>query len=355
MTGAMSSPFTLRLPSPLPVVEVEGRRVVRTDGIDVPVTNLDKVYWPPDPAGGTDAITKGDLLTYYWNVAPVIVPHLHDRPLTLRRLPDGIAGPTFFQRNAPDWTPDWVPLCAIEPADSKVDETVVVHNRAHLLFVANLGAIEMHPLHSRCVRYDQPDHLVLDLDPMEPAAFDEALVIAHQLKVVLDHLGLRGYPKTSGATGVQVFVPVEDKHSYEETRTLAEAMGALVVQTASDLATMEWSIGKRKGKVFIDHKMNRRAASLASVYSARPRPGGTVSAPITWDEVAERAVRPSDFTMESIFERLATFGDLFEPVITQPQDLDDALRTLGVRASRADISQGRVRAHVTERKRTRRG
>ena len=345
----MPHTFTLRLPGPLPVTEEDGRTVVTTDGIDVPVSNLGKVYWPDE------GITKGDLLAYYWNVADVIVPHLHDRPLTLKRLPDGVTGPRFFQRNAPGWTPDWIPLCALEPADSKVDETVVVHNRAHLLFVANLGAIEMHPLHSRCVRYDQPDYLVLDLDPMEPAAFDEALVVAHQLKVVLDHLGLRGYPKTSGATGVQVYVPVEEKHSYEETRNLAEKMGTLIVRTSPDLATMEWSVEKRAGKVFIDHKMNRRAASLASPYSVRPLPRAPVSAPITWDEVAERRVSPTDFTMETIFDRLARVGDLFGPVVTQPQDLDGALRTLGVRASRADISEGRVREHVTHRRRTRRG
>ena len=340
--------FTLRFPGPLPVTEKAGRTVVTTDGIEVPVTNLGKVFWPDE------GITKGDLLAYYWNIARVIVRHLHDRPLTLKRMPDGVRGGTFFQRNAPDWTPGWVPLCAIEPADSKVDETVVVHNRAHLLFVANLGAVEMHTLHSRCVRYDQPDYLVCDLDPMEPAGFDEALVVAHQLKIVLDHLGLRGYAKTSGATGVQVYVPVDEKHSYAETRGLAEAMGALIVRTAPELATMEWSIDRRSGKVFIDHKMNRRAASLASVYSVRPEPRGTVSAPITWDEVAERTVQPADFTMETIFDRIERVGDLFEPVVHAPQDLDDALRTLGVRASRSDISEGRLRAHVGQRTRTKR-
>jgi bifunctional non-homologous end joining protein LigD len=345
----MPDPFTLRLPGPLPVVERDGRTIVSTDGIDVPVTNLDKVYWPDE------RITKGDLLAYYWNVAAVLLPHVDDRPLALKRMPDGIVGSTFFQRNAPDWTPDWVPLCAIEPADSRVDETVVVRRRADLLFVANLGCIDLHPLHSRCVRYDQPDYLVLDLDPMEPAAFDEALVVADQLKIVLDHLGLRGHPKTSGATGVQVYVPVEEKHSYEETRNLAEKMGALIVRTAPDIATMEWSVEKRAGKVFIDHKMNRRAASLAAPYSVRPLPRAPVSAPITWDEVAERNVAPTDFTMETIFDRLDRVGDLFAPVVAQPQDLDAALRTLGVRASRADISEGRVREHVTHRRRTARG
>jgi bifunctional non-homologous end joining protein LigD len=341
----MGEPFTMRFPKQLPGDRRGGKWIVPTGGPDVPVSNLDKVFWPDE------GITKGDLLAYYFNVADVIVRHVHDRPLALKRMPNGISGKSFFQRNAPDWTPDWVPLCAIEPADTKIDETVVIQKLADLLFVVNLGCVDLHPLHSRCLRYDQPDYLVLDLDPMEPAGFDEALVIALQLKVVLDHLGLRGYPKTSGATGVQIYVPVHEKHSYDETRSLAEAMGTAIVSTAPDLSTMEWSVEKRKGKVFIDHKMNRRAASLASPYSVRPERGGPVSAPLSWDEVASQRIAPRDFTMESIFDRLADVGDLFAPLLDDHQELDGALDTFGIRASRADISEGRVRQHVTRKAR----
>jgi bifunctional non-homologous end joining protein LigD len=345
----MGEAFTLRFPSRLPAERRGDKWVLDSDGHTVALSNLGKVFWPDE------GITKGDLLTYYFNIAETIVPYLDDRPLALRRMPNGVTGRSFFQRNAPSYTPPWITLCAIEPADSEIDETVVVRCRADLLFVANLGCVEMHPLHSRCERYDQPDYLVMDLDPMAPAAFDDAAVIAQQVKVVLDHIGLHGFAKTSGATGVQVFVPVEQKHSYDETRTLAEAIGLAIVHAAPDLATMEWSVPKRRGKVFIDHKMNRRAASLASVYSVRPQPGGTVSAPVERDELVPGRIDPRTFTMETIFDRLPDDGDLFRPVVTEPQDLDGAMRVLGVRASRADISKGRVRRHVASSERTRRG
>jgi bifunctional non-homologous end joining protein LigD len=324
---------------------------VPIDGVEVKLSNLDKVFFPE--AG----ITKGDLLAYAFNIAETLVPYVRERPLALKRHPDGIRGASFFQRNAPDWTPDWVPLCAIEPEDGKIDEQVMIEKTADLLFVVNLGAIELHPLHSRCERYDLPDYMVLDLDPMAPAGFAESLVIAKQVKVVLDFVGLEGFPKTSGATGVQVYVPVAQHHSYDETRSLAEAIGKAIVSTAPGLSTMEWEIASRQGRVFIDHKMNRRAASLASAYSVRAQPEATVSAPITWDEVASGDVRPEDFTMTSIFERLASVGDLMRGLLERPQDVGSAMRTLGATGSRADISQGRVRARVRpgERTRTRSG
>jgi bifunctional non-homologous end joining protein LigD len=338
----------MRFPEPLPVQRDGDRTFVAVDGVDVPVTNLEKVFWPDE------GITKGDLLTYYFNIAPTILPHVYQRPLALKRLPNGIGGNSFFQRNAPAWTPNWVPLCAIEPADSKVDETVMIEKTADLLFVANLGAIELHPLHSRCERYDLPDYLVIDLDPMPPAGFEDALVIAQQVKVVLDHLGLRGYPKTSGATGLQIFVPVEPKHSYAETRALAEAMALAIARVAPELVTLQWDVTRRGGRVFIDHKMNRRAASLASAYSVRPEPGGTVSAPITWEEMRFDTVHPRLFTMDTIFDRLGLVGDLFRPVIEAPQDLDPALDAMGIAQERTDISEGRMRRRMTAGQRRRR-
>ena len=345
----MAGPFTLRFPAELPAVRTGDKWILQANARDVPLSNLEKVFWPDE------GITKGDLLAYYFNIAPTILPYLDDRPLALRRMPNGVTGRSFFQRNAPTYTPDWITLCAIEPADSEVDETIVIHRLADLMFVVNLGCIELHPLHSRCERYDRPDYMVIDLDPMEPASFDDAAVIAQQVKVVLDHVGLRGYAKTSGATGVQVFVPVDEKHSYDETRALAEAIGLAIVHAAPDLATMEWSVPKRRGKVFIDHKMNRRAASFASVYSVRPQPDATISTPITWDELLPAKLRPRAFTIETIFDRLTDVGDLFRPVLGEPQDLDDAMRALGVRAPRADISEGRIRRHVSSGKRSRRG
>jgi bifunctional non-homologous end joining protein LigD len=321
----------MRFPRELPV---DGG-VVHADGIDVPVTNLDKVFWPDE------AITKGDLLTYYFNVADTILPYVADRPLTLKRYPNGVSGRYFFQKDAPDYTPDWVELCAIEPEDTEIDETVMVNKLADLLFVANLGCIEMHPLHSRCERYDRPDYLVVDLDPMAPASFVDAVAVAHHVRAVLDVIGLTGYVKTSGATGVQIYVPVDEKHSYDETRALAERIGLAIVKADPERATMEWDVARRSGKVFIDHKMNRRAASLSSAYSVRPEPGATVSTPLQWDELFDGA---TSATMETIFDRLP--DDPFEGVLHEPQSLDGALDKLGVKASRDDISEGRVRKRV---------
>jgi bifunctional non-homologous end joining protein LigD len=322
----------VKFPHELPVEN--GR--VRAEGIDVPVTNLGKIYWPDE------GITKGDLLTYYFNVAPAILPYLRDRPLTLKRYPNGVNARPFFQKDAPDYTPSWVELCAIEPEDTEIDEMVMVNKLADLLFVVNLGCIEMHPLHSRCERYDMPDYLVVDLDPMEPASFKDAVAVAHHVKAVLDVLGLEAYPKTSGATGIQIYLPVDERHSYEETRAVAERIGLAIVKADPNRATMEWDVARRSGKVFIDHKMNRRAASLSSAYSVRPEPGATVSTPLRWEELFD--VHPSDFTIETIFDRLP--DDPFERVLTKRQSLDAAMEKLAVKASRKDISQGRVRKRV---------
>jgi bifunctional non-homologous end joining protein LigD len=188
-----------------------------------------------------------------------------------------------------------------------------------------------------------PDYMVVDLDPMEPATFKDAVAVAHHVRSAFDVVGLTGYVKTSGATGLQIFVPVDEKHSYDETRGLAEKIGLAIVKADPDRATMEWDIAKRSGKVFIDHKMNRRAASLSSAYSVRPQPGATVSTPIAWDELFD--VHPRDFTMETVFARIEE-GDPFEGVLTDRQSLDEALDKLGVKASRGDISQGRVRKRV---------
>src|SRR5207253_549976 len=200
---------------------------------------------------------------------------------------------------------------------------------ASLLFVANLGCIDMHPSHARCARYDEPDWMVFDLDPMPPSGFAEAAAVGRHVRAALDSLGLSGYPKTSGATGVQIFVPVAPGHSYEQTRGVAGAIARLIAAAAPDAATLEWDTSQRGGKVFIDYKMNRRAASLASVYSVRPEPAATVSTPLTWDEL-EGGASARDFTIVTIHDRLSATGDLFAPVMAGGQDLHPILGVLGL-------------------------
>ncbi|HEX2153227.1 MAG TPA: non-homologous end-joining DNA ligase [Acidimicrobiia bacterium] len=333
----MAEPYTLDFPETLPAERRDQHWWVESDGVEVRLSNLDKVLWPES------GHTKGDLLAYYWNAATFILPHLAGRPLTLKRMPDGIGGSHFYQKDAPDYTPEWMPRCAIEPEDGKIDEMLMVDRPAHLLFVVNLGAIELHPLHSGCESYDCPDYLVFDLDPFQPAGFEETLAVAHHVGAALDALGLNGYPKTSGATGIQVYVPVAPDHTFAETRQLAERIGLMIERADPERVTMEWSVSERAGRVFIDHNMNRRAASLAAAYSVRPLPDAPVSTPLDWDEIEEASVRPNLFRIDNVMERLAERGDIFAPVVERHQRLDAALERLEIERAPDDISEGRVR------------
>jgi len=324
-----SDAFTVDLPTPLPAdrrgdawwLEV-GRRELR-------LSNLDKVFWPDE------GYTKGDLVAYYFNVAELILPHLRDRPLTMKRMPDGIAGGYFYEKTAPSHTPDWVERCRVESEDSRdgVIGYLMVQDLATLLFVANLGCIEMHPLHSRCEAVETPDYLFFDLDPMG-ASFEQVLRVARHVRAALDALGLVSYPKTSGATGLQIYVPVERGYSYEQVRDLVGSVGRMIERADRAHVTMAWKIERRTGKVFIDHNMNRTGANIAAVYSLRPEPGATVSTPLTWEEV-EDGIAPRDFRIDNVWERFARVGDLFEGVRTRPQDLTHALEALGLPSAKA--------------------
>ena len=322
-------PFTVELPRPLPVEERGDAWWLDVQGRELRLSNLDKVYWPDE------GYTKGDLIAYYFNAAELILPHLRERPLTMKRMPDGVAGGFFYEKTAPSHTPDWIPRCPVRSEDSKdgVIGYLMVNDLATLLFVANLGCIEMHPLHSRCGSVDSPDYLFFDLDPME-APFDSVLRVALHVRAALDTLGLASYPKTSGATGVQIYVPVERGYSYEQVRDFVGTVGRMIEAADRAHVTMAWKIENRTGKVFIDHNMNRSGANISAVYSVRPEPRATVSTPLTWDEV-EDGVTPQDFRMDNVWGRFAGLGDLFAGVRTSPQDLGPALETLGMPSERA--------------------
>jgi bifunctional non-homologous end joining protein LigD len=292
------------------------------------LSNLDKVFWPDE------GYTKGDLLAYYFNVAELILPYLAGRPLTMKRMPNGITGDYFYEKNAPSHTPEWMPRCRVE---SEADEARLGYNDflmaedlAGLLFVVNLGAIEFHPLHSRCGTINQPDYAFFDLDPFEPATFGDVRAVARHVRAALDALGLASYPKISGATGMQIYVPVTPGHTYEETRGFVGAIGRAILRADPDRVTMEWDVSKRTGKVFVDHNMNRLGANIASAYSVRPEPGGTVSTPLTWEEV-EAGASPQDFTIATVHDRFAEVGDLFRGVVDEPVDLHPVFGALGLR------------------------
>lgn len=288
------------------------------------LTNLDKVFWPER------GFTKGDLLAYYYNVRDRILPHVVGRPLVLKRFPDGIHGAHFLEKEAPAYTPAWVPRCAVEYREAREGPVVrhlMVENTASLLFVANLGAIDFHPLISRCDDPHRPTYVLFDLDPAPPATFDDVRAVALHVRTALDRLDLPCAAKTSGATGMQVCVGIEPGATYEETRAFVRMIGGLIRRADPDRVTMEPSVAKRTGKVYIDHTMNRDAQNVVAAYSVRPVEAASVSMPVSWREV-ERGVRAQDFSIETIHRRGAP--DHFRPVVDEPVDLRPALDRLGI-------------------------
>ncbi len=327
--GTGGAAFTVELPRELPVRRGAGDAW----WIDLPerelrLSNLDKLFWPEE------GYTKGDLLAYYFNISDLLLPHLERRPLTMKRMPDGIDGDSFYEKTAPSHTPEWVHRCTVLSEDAKEGriDYLTVDDLATLLFVANLGAIEMHPLHSRCSDTMHPDYLFFDLDPFPPYTYEDVLTVARHIKVLLDQLGLAAYPKTSGATGMQIYMPLESgRWTYAEVRAFVGTCGRLIGRADPDRVTMAWRIADRTGKTFIDHNMNRQGANIAAAYSLRPEPRAPVSTPLTWDEVEAGGFEPQDFRIDNVWERFALVGDLWAPVREGPaQDLSEAMEALDV-------------------------
>jgi bifunctional non-homologous end joining protein LigD len=326
----------LPFPSALPASRAGDAWRLEADGRELRLSNLNKVYWPGE------GITKGDLLAYYWNVADLLLPHLHDRPLTMKRMPNGLAGEPFYEKQVPAHAPDWLPTAAVPTEeDSRVVEFVLAQDRPSLLYVVNLGCIEMHPLHARAGSLDRPDYAFFDLDPFEPYTYEDVRTVAKLVKVVLDGLGLRGYAKTSGATGMQVFVPLDGTHTHSDAREFVERVGRLVVRAYPEKATMAWPVADRAGKVFIDHQMNRSGANIASVYSLRPLPGAPVSTPLGWDEL-DTDIEPGDFRIDNVWERFAG-GDRFARVLDDKQSLTGAMEALGLTPGAPEEPRSRPR------------
>jgi bifunctional non-homologous end joining protein LigD len=292
----------------------------------VKLTNLDKVFFP------AEGITKGDLIDYYRSVADVLLPHLRDRPFTMRRYPDGITGKAFFQKDAPSHMPDWIPRFRVQvstresPPRRKWIEAPLVNDEDALVWTVNMGCVDMNTWYSRVDRPDRPDFVLFDLDPSPDVGFAETVQVALIVKAALDALGLVSFAKTSSADGMHVLVPVERRYTFEDTREFSEIVGSAIARTHRGLATTEWSKSKRRG-VLIDSNQNGEGKTIASVYSVRPRPGAPVSTPLRWDEVNE-SLDPSSFTMDVVRERIRRHGDLFAGVLTTRQRIDKALNAL---------------------------
>ena len=290
------------------------------NGHELRLTNLDKVLFPakrPHPE-----LTKRDLIRHYAQIAPAILPYVAGRPINLHRYPDGIAKPGFWHKAAPQHTPEWIGRWHNDEADpGETQEYLVLDTPAALAWVANFGAIELHPWTSTTEHPHQPTWAMIDIDPGESSSFDDVLVLARLHRTALDHLGVRGMPKVTGQRGIQIWVPVAAGATFDDTRQWVEQLSRAIGATVPEMVSWEWGVAKRGGKVRLDYTQNAINKTLVAPFAVRPAPGAPVSVPITWDELDDPQLRPDRWTIGNVAERLATAGDPLAPLIGLAQRL----------------------------------
>ncbi len=290
------------------------------DAHELKFTNLDKVYFPED------GFTKRDLLNYYYAVSPLLLPHLKDRPLSLKRYPNGIHGDFFFQKNTPDNYPGWLKTETIGEAGKKI-RYVLAEDRASLMYLTNLGCIDQNPAMSRVGSLENPDFILIDLDPHQ-CPFTKIVEAALLVKNKLDAMGLTGYPKTTGGDGLHIYVPIEPIYTFEQARSFAEVIARLLAAERPNLFTTPRSVEKReKDRVYFDYMQLAGFKTISAPYVVRAHPGAPVATPLAWDEVRP-GLEPGQFTLGNAMERFSRVGDLFEGVLKNPQSLDKAFGRL---------------------------
>lgn len=295
---------------------------IEVDGISVPFSNLEKVYWP------TSELKKYDLIDYYLKVADVMLPYLKDRPQNLHRHPNGILSPGFYQKDN-DSLPEWVKTFSIYSESSKKEiEYLLCQDKATLLYMANLGCIEINPFNSKVNSLDYPDYTVIDLDPSEKNSFEEVIEVAQATKEILDMAKIKAFCKTSGSRGIHIYIPLDAAYSYEEARNFTKLLCMYVQEKIPGLTTMERRIKDRNNKIYLDYLQNRRGQSLAAVYCVRPIAGAPVSTPITWKEL-KSGLKIADFNIQTVPNRIEKLGDLFEGLLTEELNMENALKNLG--------------------------
>ena len=298
-----ASTRAVQIPSNAAGVEIE------VGGRSVTLTNLHKVFWPEEQ------ITKGDLLRYYAAVAPVLLPHLRDRAMVMKRYPHGIEGEFFFMKRAPSPRPPWIELCSIAHASGNVIDFPVIQDLASLLWVVNLGCVDLNPWYARCDDVDRPDYLHFDLDPVPGASFDRVRETALVVRDALAELGMTSLVKTTGSKGLHVYVPIVRGPTQKQVWSFAKQLAQALASAHSKLITAEYRVARRpRGRVLVDYNQNAWGRTLASVYSVRPKPRASVSAPFTWDEV-ERGIEIADFRLDNMPARISHLGDLWKPLL----------------------------------------
>src|ERR1700719_636943 len=284
--------------------------VLSVDRKEVRLTNLRKLFWPEL------GLARGHLLQYYADVAGALLPHLRDRAMGMKRYPHGASGEFFFMKRAPSPRPEWVKICSIEHGSGSIIDFPMIQDRASLLWVINLGCIDLNQWYARCDDVDRPDYVHFDLDPGEGAGFDRVRETALIIREALDTLKMASLAKTTGSKGIHVYVPIVRGPTQKQVWTFAKEFARTLEARDPALVTAEYKIAKRpKGRVLVDYNQNAWGRTLASIYSVRPRPRATVSTPVTWEEV-EEGVSIEDFRVDNVPKRLAKLGDLWKPLLS---------------------------------------
>ncbi|MGI6541884.1 MAG: non-homologous end-joining DNA ligase [Limnochordia bacterium] len=293
------------------------KHVVRIGNRIVELTNLDRLLWP------ADGITKADLIAYYIGIAPRLLPHLKNRPLTLTRYPQGIEGHMFYQKNTPDYAPDW--LLTYEAQSSDTDKKIrylLAEEPAALAWLANQGTIEVHPWMAPIDHPAHPDYAVVDLDPSPGASFKDVVTIAHLVRTLLQQWDLQGFPKLSGATGIHIYVPVIPHYTYRQTGEFVGYIGRLIEKAYPEKATTQRSVSRRGARVYVDHLQNRPGKTIVAPYVPRSLPGAPISLPVDWDELDD--VTPGEWTIRAL-NRILARPAAFDTMYQVRQSLDHVL------------------------------
>ena len=291
----------------IPIEQDEATLTV--NGREIRLTNLRKVFWP------RHKITKRDLLQYYVNVSRYLLPHLIDRPMVMKRYPNGAEGEFFFMKRAPSPRPDWIKICSIPHRRGNIIDFVLVQDLPTLLWVVNLGCIDLNPWYGRCDDYDRPDFLNFDLDPGPGADFERVCDVALKLHELLDELHMPTYVKTTGSKGLHIYIPIVREPVQKEVWTVAKDIAQAMEARYPELVTAEYRIANRPyGRVLVDYNQNAWGRTLASIYSARPKPLATVSMPVTWRDV-QGGIRLSDYRIDNVPALLENTGDLWKPML----------------------------------------
>ena len=304
------------------ITEIKKNDEIKVGKFTVTLSNRHKIFWPDE------GYTKGDVIDYYDKMADYILPHLKGRPLSLKRNPNGIRDEGFYHKDAGENVPAYVDVFKVKSeSNGKTIDYIVCNNKATLLYLANLGCIEMNPWNSTSKKPDHPTWMVIDIDPSPKNKFTEVVDAALATKMILDKAGVSAYCKTSGASGLHVYVPLKNKYDYATVKDFAHIVASLVQEQLPETTTLERSLSKRGPKIYIDYLQNRNGQTLASVYSLRPVPGAPASAPLDWKEVSHR-LHPSQFTIQNLLQRVETKGDIFLPVLNTYNSIDKALKRL---------------------------